>query len=57
MTDQSGPPDHDQDYLRRREAQERAAAQHAPDPAARYVHAVLADYYAERLRMAMPAAA
>ncbi len=54
MTDQSSPPGHDQDYLRRREAQERAAAAQAPDPAARHVHAVLADRYAERLRAAMP---
>jgi hypothetical protein len=54
MTDQSSPPGHDQDYIRRREAQERAAAAHAPDPAARHAHNVLADRYAERLRMAMP---
>ena len=33
------PAGHDQDYLRRREAQERAAAEQAPDPAARHVHA------------------
>ena len=56
MTDQSSPPGHDQDYLRRREAQERAAAEHAPDPAARHAHAMLADRYAERLRAAMAAA-
>jgi phosphoribosylaminoimidazole-succinocarboxamide synthase len=56
MTDQSSPPGHDQDYLRRREAQERAAAEQAPDPAARHVHSELADRYAERLRAAMPMA-
>jgi hypothetical protein len=56
MTDQSSTPGHDQDYIRRREAQERAAAAHAPDPAARHVHTVLADRYAERLRAAMPPA-
>jgi hypothetical protein len=54
MTDQSSPPGHDQDYIRRREAQERAAAEQAPDPAARHVHNVLADNYAERLRAVMP---
>ena len=32
MTDQSSPPGHDEDYLRQREAQERAAAEQAPDP-------------------------
>jgi hypothetical protein len=54
MTDQSSPPGHDYDYLRRREAQERAAAERAPDPAARLAHATLADRYAERLELAMP---
>ena len=54
MTDQSSPPGQDQDYLRRREAQERAAAEQAPDPAARHAHETLADGYAERLRAAMP---
>lgn len=54
MTDQSSQPGHDQDYLRRREAQERAAAELAPDPAARRAHDELADRYAERLRAAMP---
>lgn len=54
MTDQSNPPGHDHDYLARREAQERAAAERAPDPAARIAHAALASRYAERLRMAMP---
>ena len=54
MTDQSSPPGHDQDYLRRREAQERAAAYQSRDPAARHAHTVLADRYAERLRAVMP---
>ncbi|MDB5678239.1 hypothetical protein [Sphingomonas bacterium] len=54
MTDQSNSPGHDRDYLARREAQERAAAEHAPDPAARRAHEMLADRYAERLRPAMP---
>ena len=56
MTDQSSPPGHDQDYLRRREAQERAAAEQAPDPAARRAHDELADRYAERLRVGLPPA-
>ena len=54
MTDQSSPPGHDLNYLRRREAQERIAAEQSPDPAARYAHGELADRYAERLRVAMP---
>lgn len=54
MTDQSSPPGHDEDYLRQREAQERAAAEHALDPAARRAHETLAGRYAERLRAVMP---
>lgn len=54
MTDQSSPPGHDRDYLRQREAQERAAAERAPDPAARLVHEALANRYAERLRADVP---
>ncbi|MES2046608.1 MAG: hypothetical protein V4475_22275 [Pseudomonadota bacterium] len=36
------------DYLRRREAQERALADIAADPAARHIHLDLAKQYAER---------
>ena len=36
------------DYLARREAQERALAKAAVDPAARRVHQDLAQHYAER---------
>jgi hypothetical protein len=54
MTDQSRAPGHDHDYLRRREAQERVAAEQAPDPAARHAHGALADCYAEQLRAVMP---
>ena len=54
MTDQSSPPGHDRTYLARREAQERAAAATAPDPAVRHIHETLANRYAERLRAAMP---
>lgn len=36
------------DYLRRREAQERALADIATDPAARHIHRDLAKHYAER---------
>ena len=43
-------------YLTRRESQERLAAERANDPAARRVHAALADGYAQRLRAKMPAA-
>jgi hypothetical protein len=57
MTDQSSPPGQDQDYLRRRESQERAAAEQAIDPAARHAHITLADEYAERLRIVVPVAA
>lgn len=41
-------PSHDPDYLARREAQERKAAEQAADPAARRVHKTLADHYAGR---------
>lgn len=40
----------DSDYLTRREAQERLAAEQSVDLAARRVHEVLAARYAERLR-------
>ena len=36
------------DYLERREAQERALAEAATDPAARRVHLDLAQHYADR---------
>ncbi len=41
---------HDPDYLSRREAQERAAAEQSADPSARRAHKQLADRYAEQLR-------
>jgi len=40
----------DSDYLTRREAQERLAAEQSVDLAARRVHEVLAAQYAKRLR-------
>jgi hypothetical protein len=50
MTDQIGPTGQDSDYLARREAQERIAAEQSADPSARRAHEVLADRYAQRLR-------
>jgi hypothetical protein len=50
MSDQIGPRGQDADYLARREAQERMAAERSVDPSARRVHQVLADQYARRLR-------
>lgn len=41
-------PNEDADYLSRREAQERALAKAAADPAARHVHLDLAKHYADR---------
>jgi hypothetical protein len=41
---------HEPDYLSRREAQERAAAEQSADPSARRAHEQLAHHYAERLR-------
>ena len=52
MTDQFGPAGQDSDYLTRREAQERIAAERSADPSARRAHQVLADQYAKRLRAA-----
>ena len=50
MSDQIGRTGHDADYLARREAQERMAAEQSADPSARRVHQVLAEQYAQRLR-------
>ena len=50
MTDQIGPKGQDADYLTRREAQERIAAEQSADPSARRAHEVLAEQYAQRLR-------
>jgi hypothetical protein len=50
MSNQIGPRGQDSDYLARREAQERMAAEQSADPAARRAHQVLADQYAQRLR-------
>ena len=41
-------PNEDADYLSKREAQERALAHAAADPAARHVHLDLAKHYADR---------
>jgi hypothetical protein len=56
MSDQIGPRGQDADYLARREAQERIAAEQSADPSARRAHQVLAEQYAQRLR-ASPARA
>ena len=56
MSNEAKPLAHDMHYLTRRESQERLAAERADDPAARRVHAALADGYAQRLRVTMPAA-
>lgn len=50
MSDHAGPKGHDSDYLTKREAQERHAAEQSVDPAARRAHQSLAEQYAERLR-------
>lgn len=49
MSDQIGPRGQDTDYLARREAQERTAAEQSADPAARHAHHMLAEQYARRL--------
>lgn len=56
MSNQFRPLAPDMQYLTRRESQERLAAEHAPDPAARRVHAALAEGYAQRLRATIPVA-
>jgi hypothetical protein len=56
MTDQIGPKGQDPDYLTRREAQERIAAEQSADPSARRAHELLAEQYAERLRAPPPTA-
>ena len=43
---------HDSDYLTRREAQERLAAEQSTDLSARRVHQALAEQYAARRRTA-----
>jgi hypothetical protein len=50
MSDQIGPTGQDSDYLSRREAQERIAAEQSADPSARRAHQLLAEQYARRLR-------
>jgi len=50
MSSQIGPQGQDSDYLTRREAQERSAAEQSADPSARRAHQSLADQYAQRLR-------
>lgn len=49
MADQIGPTGQEVEYLARREAQERMAAEQSADPSARRVHQVLAEQYARRL--------
>jgi hypothetical protein len=49
MSDQIGPRGQDTDYLARREAQERTAAEQSADPSARHAHQMLAEQYARRL--------
>ncbi|HWU74053.1 MAG TPA: hypothetical protein VN137_11240 [Sphingomonas sp.] len=51
MSDRIGPSGQDVEYLARREAQERIAAQQSADPSARRAHQALAEQYARRLRM------
>ncbi len=48
MSTTNRPDGHDSDYLTRREAQERLAAEQSVDLAARRVHEVLADQYAKK---------
>ena len=48
---------YDSEYLTRREAQERLAAEQSRDLAARRAHEMLADQYAARLRAALSIAA
>jgi hypothetical protein len=47
-------PNDNADYFSRREAQERALAATAADPAARYVHLDMAKHYAERRAALIP---
>ena len=47
-------PNENIDYLKRREAQERALAETATDPAARRVHLDLAHHYADRVASIAP---
>lgn len=52
MFNEDKPLGHESDYLTRREAQERLAAERSTDLSARRVHQMLADQYAARLSMA-----
>lgn len=54
MSNEYGHDGHDTDYLIRREAQERSAAEQSADPSARRVHEALADGYAAQLRGMRP---
>lgn len=54
MSTTNRPDGHNCDYLTRREAQERLAAEQSVDLAARRVHEVLADQYAKQLKVAVP---
>ena len=53
MNDNAVPMDLEMEYLSRREAQERIAAQQSADLAARRAHSELADRYARRRRTAV----
>jgi hypothetical protein len=55
MSNHIPPVGHDPEYLTRREAQERRAAEQSVDPAARRAHQSLAEQYARRLRTPPPA--
>ena len=57
MSNETNPLGHDSEYFARREAQERLAAEQSVDLAARRVHQVLADRYAERVQAGPPAIA
>jgi hypothetical protein len=52
MSDKAVPVEIELEYLTRREAQERAAAERSVDLGARRVHSELANRYANRLRIA-----
>ena len=54
MFDETAPPGYEDQYLIRREAQERAAAAASTDPAARRAHQDLARRYADRIGARAP---
>ena len=56
MPTDNNPIAADREYLTKREAQSRLAAERSVEPTARRAHEAMADGYAARLRAAMPAA-